>query len=372
MAWLPDEIHEFYEDCKDKKSTAQSARHARSHCGKGGRVKFASDYMTKKEREAMNGECKSYRMNDPISWKEFKTWPSEHQITYIKLLRAKYNAPDKYIAEMMGISRPCLCNLVVDLGLGTGKSHGAANKKNIWDKEGFYAWWHGAKGDVVKSSETPVEEEEQDEEFNYIPMTWKEFKVLTDNQKIEYINALRKKFNATNPAIAEMLGIDRTHFVKAVVTPLGLMTSKPGGPRAWDKFSFAAWVNSRGIEEMDSVVEEDAAESLTEATDELVAVNEEPEIVCVSLEEELGKEKAEAVEELLSEVVKVITDDTCDREKMIRDAGPIAFTGNSVPVIPSRGTLTFDNNAADDALATIKTLLGNMRVSMTITWFPAE
>lgn len=275
MAWLPDEIHDFYEDCKDKKSTAQSARHARTHCGKGGSVKFASDYMTKKEREAMNGECKSYRMNEPISWEEFKTWPDEHKVTYIKLLRAKYNATDSAISEMLGIDRTWFKKMIIDrLKLTAGK-RGASK----WDKEGFYAWWHGVKGDAVQPSETPVEEEDEDD--------------------------------------------------------------------------------------VEATVDSDVAESEQEATDE-------PEIVCVSLEEELGKEKADIVEELLAEVVKVIEDDTCDREKMIRDAGPIAFAGNSVPVIPSRGTLTFDNNAADDALSTIKTLLGNMRVSMTITWFPAE
>lgn len=273
MAWLPDEIHEFYEDCKDKKSTAQSARHARSHCGKGGRVKFASDYMTKKEREAMNGECKSYRMNDPISWEEFKTWPDEHKITYVKLLRAKYNVTDAALAEMMGIDRTWFKRMIVD----ALKLEGGKPGHRVWDKEGFYAWWHGAKGDAVKPSETPVEEDVEEE----------------DVEVTEY------DYDA-------LMNIDE----KLV----------EGG--------------------------------VTEVTDELVAVNEEPEI-------------------------EVVEEETCSYasdclKKRIRDAGPIAFAGNSLPVIPTRGTLTFDNNIAEDALETVKTLLGDMRVSMTISWFPAE
>ena len=285
MAWLPDEIHDFYEDCKDKKSTAQSARHARSHCGKGGRVKFASDYMTKKEREAMNGECKSYRMNDPMSWEEFKQLPDDLKVIYISALRKKYNVTDAALAEMLGIDRTWFKRMVVNaLKLDGGKPG-----HRVWDKEGFYAWWHGAKGDAVKPSETPVEEDVED----------------SDETPVE----------------------EDVEEEDAEVT----------------EYDYDALMN----------IDEKLVEGgVTEVTDELVAVNEEPEI-------------------------KVVEEETCSyapdcMKKKIRDAGPIAFAGNSLPVIPTRGTLKFDNNIAEDALETVKTLLGSMRVSMTITWFPAE
>ena len=48
MSKLPDEQWDMIEDSISKKRTAQSARHRRTHCGKGGSVKFPSDYMTKK------------------------------------------------------------------------------------------------------------------------------------------------------------------------------------------------------------------------------------------------------------------------------------------------------------------------------------
>ena len=35
----------------------------------------------------MSGECKSYRLNSPMSWDEFKAMPDDIKITYIKLLR---------------------------------------------------------------------------------------------------------------------------------------------------------------------------------------------------------------------------------------------------------------------------------------------
>lgn len=283
MARYSDEVYEYIQDCADKKITARSAHSTRTHCGKGGKVKFVSDYMTTKERNAMNGECKSYRMNAPISWEEFKTWPREHQETYIKLLRKKFNVPDKYIAEMMGISRPQFCKFIVDIGLGGGK--GSSGGRRTWDAEGFYAWCGGAKDGAVKPSETPVEDGVED--------------------------------------------ADETPVEEDVVD-----------------------TNETPVEEDETPVEEDVVDagqdSVTEATDELIAVNDEPDIVCTDPVEG----------DCNNQTCSYTTD--C-REKM-----------NSVPVIPARGTLTFENNEADAVLATLKTLLGNMRVKMVVTWLAVE
>ncbi len=127
----------FEQDSREKKNVARDARHTRTHCGKGGAVKFPSDYLTAKERKAMNGKVETYRMNSPISWSEFKSWPDEHKITYIKLLRQKYNAPDSYIAEMMGVSSSTLTKYFTKLGITAGKEAGGHRK---WDKEAFYIW----------------------------------------------------------------------------------------------------------------------------------------------------------------------------------------------------------------------------------------
>lgn len=136
MSRKSDEQYLFEQDSREKKNVARGARHTRTHCGKGGAVKFPSDYLSAKERKAMNGKVETYRMNSPISWKEFKSWPDEHKITYIKLLRQRYNVPDNALAEMMGASKSTLCALLDKVGLTKGAGHGARN----WDKEAFYIW----------------------------------------------------------------------------------------------------------------------------------------------------------------------------------------------------------------------------------------
>ena len=147
MSKLPDEQWDMIEDSISKKRTAQSARHRRTHCGKGGSVKFPSDYMTKKELKAMNGECKSYRLNDPMMWEEFKQLPDDIKIMYIKGIREKYDIPDKYLAEAMGVASPTFCRWMKCLGCTLGVRTGL--KGDAWKESeqgiAFYKWWRKEK-----------------------------------------------------------------------------------------------------------------------------------------------------------------------------------------------------------------------------------
>ena len=149
---MKDETYAFISDVKEKKITARSARHTRTHCGKGGRVRLPSDNLSKKELMKMNGECKSYRLNDPMAWKEFKALPDDLKITYINLLRKKFKVPAKHIAEMLGIHSVNFSKEISRLGISEGR--GCRGGRTQWDKEGFLAWWHG-----VDALPTPVIEE---------------------------------------------------------------------------------------------------------------------------------------------------------------------------------------------------------------------
>ncbi len=140
---MKDETFAFISDVKDKKITARSARHQRSHTGKGGRVRLPSDNLSKKELQKMNGECKSYRLNDPMAWKEFKAMPDDIKCTYIKLLRNKFNVPFNHIGKMLGCCQKTISDEIVRLGLSEGR--GAKGRSKKWDKEGFYAWWNGVE-----------------------------------------------------------------------------------------------------------------------------------------------------------------------------------------------------------------------------------
>lgn len=153
---MTDEKFTFIEDLRDKKRTATGAHHKRTHCGKGGAVKFPSDFMTKKELRAMNGEVKEYKLNAPVTWAEFRAWPDDIKVIYIKALREKYKVSDTKIFEMMGVSQAVGQREIVRLGIALGRGRGGRAK---WDKDGWYAWTNGVPKveNCVAESENPIE-----------------------------------------------------------------------------------------------------------------------------------------------------------------------------------------------------------------------
>ena len=175
---MKDEEFVFRQDVKEKSSTARSARNRRTHNGKGGRVKFPSDNLTRKELNAMNGEVKSYRLNDPMNWKEFKQLPDDVKIMYIKALKQKWNVPSVYIAQMLGCSQSCIFNEITRLGIGNGRSN--KGQRRDWKKEEFLAWCNGAPVPAADPVEEDPEAERQMASLEEIaePVPVPEVKVL--------------------------------------------------------------------------------------------------------------------------------------------------------------------------------------------------
>ena len=161
--WLPDEQYEFIKDSREKKITARSASKQRTHAGKGGSVKFPSDYLTRKELKAMNGPVTEYNLSKPMSWDKFKSIPRDAQIEYIKGIRERFDGcTDTAIGEMFGVSSRTVSLYVKDLGLALGRGAGGSRK---WDKDTFHRWAFPTQylneGKEEKSEdtneETPVE-----------------------------------------------------------------------------------------------------------------------------------------------------------------------------------------------------------------------
>lgn len=163
MSRLPDEQWVMIEDSINKKNVARSSRGRRTHCGKGGSVKFPSDYLTRKELKAMNGEVKSYRLNEPMTWDEFKVLPDDIKVMYIKTTRERYHVPNNVLAEAMKVSYPYFCRLLRSLGLGLGKATSGESKKwhGTLDATRFIKWWYGPDGyteSTIDICEEPAED----------------------------------------------------------------------------------------------------------------------------------------------------------------------------------------------------------------------
>ena len=146
---MRDEEWLFHHDVSDKKRTARGAFNKRTHTGKGGAVKFPSDYLSKKELKALNGEMKSYRLNDPMKWPEFKAMPNDIQILYIKTLREKYGASTVKLAEMFGVPQQTVSYHLRKIGIGTGRGH-----FEKFDKEGWVKFINGIRDNKSVEADT--------------------------------------------------------------------------------------------------------------------------------------------------------------------------------------------------------------------------
>ena len=144
MALMPDEQYVMISDSIEKKKIAHSSHNRKTHCGKGGRVKFPSDYLSKKELKAMNGEVKSYNLNRPMTWEEFRSMPQDLQIMYIKKLRNEFGVPDIVLSKAMGICKSSFSKAMRDLNLSLGKSAGATGKQWLHSEKSskFSEYWN--------------------------------------------------------------------------------------------------------------------------------------------------------------------------------------------------------------------------------------
>lgn len=177
MALMPDEQYVMISDSIEKKKIAHSSHNRKTHCGKGGRVKFPSDYLSKKELKAMNGEVKSYNLNKPMTWEEFRSMPQDLQIMYIKKLRNEFGVPDSILGKAMGICRSSFSKAMRDLNLSIGKGAGATGRQwlNSEKSSKFYEYWNKfnkkedtVEEDSVEEKNEALEEMDISEEFAQI------------------------------------------------------------------------------------------------------------------------------------------------------------------------------------------------------------
>ena len=160
MALMPDEQYVMISDSIEKKKIAHSSHNRKTHCGKGGRVKFPSDYLSKKELKAMNGDVKSYSLNKPMTWEEFRSMPQDLQIMYIKKLRNEFGVPDSVLGKAMGVCKSSFSKAMRDLNISLGKSAGATGRQWFGSEKSskFSEYWNkfNKKEDAVE--EDSVEE----------------------------------------------------------------------------------------------------------------------------------------------------------------------------------------------------------------------
>lgn len=111
---MTDEEFLFHQDCADKKRTALGAHNKVTH---GGRVMMPSDYLTKKEREAMNSDVTTFKLDEPRNLTEFHQMPDSMKLEYLDYIYRKYNASLSMLSRMFDVKATTISMAFKRMGL---------------------------------------------------------------------------------------------------------------------------------------------------------------------------------------------------------------------------------------------------------------
>lgn len=100
-------MNDFDYDVMQKKRIASGAVH-RKRGSKSKKCTLPSDYLTKKELKAMNGEVKSYNIHERMDWKKFKTLPEDVAIAHVNWLIETFGCNAEAIGRSLGVSKGCV------------------------------------------------------------------------------------------------------------------------------------------------------------------------------------------------------------------------------------------------------------------------
>jgi hypothetical protein len=178
---MTDEAFVCVEDIRERKRTARGIHNKRTHNGKGGRVKTPSDYLTRKERLEMSGECVSWRLNAPMTWEELKTAPDDIQEQYLRLIVDRYHPEKTAVADMLGITIYRMDLLMKKYGLVFPRGGNRPAGRN----DAFDAWRHGVPLAVEEKAQVEIPKEEPVEAASEIIKLQDEIKAPEDKKENE-------------------------------------------------------------------------------------------------------------------------------------------------------------------------------------------
>jgi len=109
---MKDEEYVFYQDIKEKKSTARGAFHKKGG-SKSKKCTLPHEYLGKKEIEKMNGPITTWSMNKFYKYPEFQSMPADIQEAYLTTLIKKYRVGIGPIAKyVMGCRNTSLFHYI--------------------------------------------------------------------------------------------------------------------------------------------------------------------------------------------------------------------------------------------------------------------
>ena len=136
-------MNDFDYDIMERRRIARQAKYRK--CGSRSRkCSLSTDGMTRKEWEKRNGVVMTYKLNRPVSWKEFRSMPRDVQAEYIRGLSDTYGINVSALARMFDMSHEGVRSYLKKNGLSE-----QLQKSRHMDAEAIDRWEKFVAGELV-------------------------------------------------------------------------------------------------------------------------------------------------------------------------------------------------------------------------------
>lgn len=97
---MTDTEYVYRQDIQEKKATGRGIFHKKNG-SKSKKCTLPSDYLSRKEKKMLNGECKIWDMKKFYSYEEFKQMPDDIQLQYCNSIINRYNVGLRTVGEVV-------------------------------------------------------------------------------------------------------------------------------------------------------------------------------------------------------------------------------------------------------------------------------
>lgn len=156
---MTDVLYVYNQDIKEKKSAGYGAFHKKNG-SKSKKCNFPSDYLSRKEKNKMNGTVSTLNLGRFYTWEEFKKFSTDFQVEYLQSLADNYTVGvDAIAGEVFGITGQSMKQYLVNHGVD-----GKVQFKGVRGSRVKRMYLHEAvrkqrQEDEPKPEEQPVQEE---------------------------------------------------------------------------------------------------------------------------------------------------------------------------------------------------------------------
>lgn len=133
---------------------------------------FPSDYLTPAQKRKLNGGIITMNMNKPMDYRSLVTCPEDLQKEYLHGLVTRFNATNRALGEMLGVSAPTVNRLKHKLGIEEAEDF--RRRMSHKQTEMFKAWLNASDTEETApemDQEISTEPEEIPRDVRHAPVT---------------------------------------------------------------------------------------------------------------------------------------------------------------------------------------------------------